>query len=225
MYHSKPPSLRAFKCMGEPQIYAGSEKSSWWGAVGMVGIWLSMERLTVIVSASATEFSLQPTKICKDYICDVIMLSSGCSSIILYCCDTVGKLEYTLLVVLAWIKVPRPNVPQVTNFILYNVTIFASDVDIYLCYKFTSYEIVFIEKYLKLLIKFQRLSNMAKHFEFTNNNSDVYVVGNSQLAGLKGISKDKNRAMNISWCRGARIQDCLAECDKRYRHKRNKVKL
>ena len=64
---------------------------------------------------------------------------------------------------------------------------------------------------------------MAKKFEFTNNNSDVYVVGNSQLAGFKGTSKD--RAMNISMYRGAQIQDCLAECDKRYRHKKNKVKL
>ena len=66
---------------------------------------------------------------------------------------------------------------------------------------------------------------MAKHFEFTNNNSDVYVVGNSLLAGFKGISKDKDRAMNISMFRGAQIQDCLTECDKRYRLKKNKVKL
>ena len=66
---------------------------------------------------------------------------------------------------------------------------------------------------------------MAKKFEFTNNSSDVYVVGNSQLAGFKGISKDKDRAMNISMFKGARIQDCLTECEKRYRHKRNKVKL
>ena len=66
---------------------------------------------------------------------------------------------------------------------------------------------------------------MAKRFEFTNNNSDVYVVGNSLLAGFKGISKDKDRAMNISMFRGAQIQDCLTECDKRYRLKKNKVKL
>ena len=141
MYHSEPPSWfwmyivylmrrnNGFKFMG------GASNICWfreiiqsrWGAVGMVGIWLSIERFTVILSASV---------ICKDCICDVIMLSSGCSSIILYCCDTGGKLEYTLLVVLAWIKVPQPNVPQVTNFILYNVTIFVSDVDIYLCYKY-----------------------------------------------------------------------------------------
>ena len=91
-----------------------------------------------------------------------------------------------------------------------------------------------LENHLKLLMKFQilsynekvkRQSNMAKKFEFTNNNSDVYVVGNSQLAGFKGFSKDKERAMNISWCRGAQIQDCLAECQRRYRHKWNKVKL
>ena len=66
---------------------------------------------------------------------------------------------------------------------------------------------------------------MAKRFEFINNNSDVYVVGNSQLVGFKGISKNMDRAMNISMFRGAQIQDCLAECDKRYRHKRNKVTL
>ena len=66
---------------------------------------------------------------------------------------------------------------------------------------------------------------MAKYFQFTNNNSDVYVVGNSQLSGFKGISKEKDAAMNVSWCRGAEIQDCLAECGKRYRHKRNKVRL
>ena len=112
-----------------------------------------------------------------------------------------------------------------TNFILYNVKFFVSDVDIYLCYKYISFDLVSIEKYLKLLIKFQRLSKMAKYFQFTNNNSDVYVVGNSQLTGFKGISKDKDRSMNISMFRGAQIQDCLAECDTRYRHKRNKVKL
>ena len=91
-----------------------------------------------------------------------------------------------------------------------------------------------LENHLKLLMKFQILSysekvkrqtNMAKKFEFINNNSDVYVVGNSQLAGFKGFSKDKERAMNISWCRGAQIQDCLTECERRYRHKWNKVKL
>ena len=64
---------------------------------------------------------------------------------------------------------------------------------------------------------------MAKRFEFINNYSDVYIVGNSQLAGFKGISKNKDRAMNISMCRGAQIQDCLAECEKRYRLKKNKV--
>ena len=64
---------------------------------------------------------------------------------------------------------------------------------------------------------------MAKRFEFINNYSDVYVVGNSQLAGFKGISKNKDRAMNISMCRGAQIQDCLAECEKRYHLKKNKV--
>ena len=66
---------------------------------------------------------------------------------------------------------------------------------------------------------------MAKYFEFTNNHSDVYVVGNSQLAGFSGLNKDKNCGMNISMCRGAKIEDCLTECNKRYRNKKNKVKL
>ena len=101
-------------------------------------------------------------------------------------------------------------------------------------YMYINDDFVSIENYFKLLMKFQILSysekvkrqtNMAKKFEFINNNSDVYVVGNSQLAGFKGFSKDKERAMNISWCRGAQIQDCLTECEKRYRRKWNKVKL
>ena len=66
---------------------------------------------------------------------------------------------------------------------------------------------------------------MANKFQFTNNNSDVYIVGNSQIAGFKGITEDQNHAMNISMFKGARIQDCLTECQKRYRHKKNKVKL
>ena len=66
---------------------------------------------------------------------------------------------------------------------------------------------------------------MAKQFEFTNNKSDVYVVGNSQLTGFKGLNKNKDCGMNISMCRGAKIQDCLAECERRYKNKKNKVKL
>ena len=86
-------------------------------------------------------------------------------------------------------------------------------------YMYINDDFVSIENYLKVLMKFQilsynnkdkRQSNMAKKFQFTNNNSDVYVVGNSQLSGFKGISKDKDRAMNVSMCRGAQIQDCLA---------------
>ena len=64
---------------------------------------------------------------------------------------------------------------------------------------------------------------MAKHFEFTNNKSDVFVVGHSQLAGFKGI--DKDHAFNISMCKGAKIEDCLEECGSRYCNMKNKVKL
>ena len=56
---------------------------------------------------------------------------------------------------------------------------------------------------------------MAKYFEFTNNNSDVFVVGNSQLLGFKGLNKNKDCGMNISMCRGAKIEDCFAECQSR----------
>ena len=64
---------------------------------------------------------------------------------------------------------------------------------------------------------------MAKHFEFTNNKSDVYVVGHSQLDGFMGIEKD--HAFNISMFNGAKIEDCLEECRSRYRNMKNKVKL
>ena len=64
---------------------------------------------------------------------------------------------------------------------------------------------------------------MAKHFKFTNNKSDVYLVGHSQLAGFTGLSKDKSCGMNISMCKGAKIEDCLAECNSRYRKMKNKV--
>ena len=66
---------------------------------------------------------------------------------------------------------------------------------------------------------------MAKYFEFTNNNSDVFIVGNSQLTGFKGLNKNKDCGMNISMCRGAKIEDCLEECERRYRNKNNKVKF
>ena len=38
---------------------------------------------------------------------------------------------------------------------------------------------------------------MAKKFEFINNNSDVYVVGNSQLAGFQGISKGRYKFKSL----------------------------
>ena len=66
---------------------------------------------------------------------------------------------------------------------------------------------------------------MAKYFEFTNNNSDVFVVGNSQLLGFNGLNKNKDCGMNISMCRGAKIEDCLAECQSRYGNMKNKVKI
>ena len=64
---------------------------------------------------------------------------------------------------------------------------------------------------------------MPKHFEFINNKSDVFVVGNSQLNGFTGL--DKECGMNISMCKGATILDCLDECKRRYRNMKNKVKL
>ena len=72
-------------------------------------------------------------------------------------------------------------------------------------------------------MRFGASAKMAKQFEFTNNKSDVYVVGNSQLDGFKGI--DKDRGFNISMCKGAKIEDCLAECESRYRNMKKKVKL
>ena len=73
-------------------------------------------------------------------------------------------------------------------------------------------------------MRFGASAKMAKYFQFTNNHSDVFVVGNSQLAGFSGLNKNKDRAMNISMCKGAKIEDCLAECKTRYCNMRNKVK-
>ena len=65
---------------------------------------------------------------------------------------------------------------------------------------------------------------MAKHFEFTYMNSDVYVVGNSQVDGFKGKHKKyPQHGMNISMRRGATILDCLNECARRYQNKNGKV--
>ena len=57
-------------------------------------------------------------------------------------------------------------------------------------------------------MRFGASAKMAKYFQFTNNNSDVFVVGNSQLAGFTGLNKNKDRGMNISMCKGAKIEDC-----------------
>ena len=73
-------------------------------------------------------------------------------------------------------------------------------------------------------MRFVASAKMAKYFEFINNHSDVFVVGNSQLAAFTGLDKDKKCGMNISMCRGATIEDCLAECETRYHNMRNKVK-
>ena len=65
---------------------------------------------------------------------------------------------------------------------------------------------------------------MRKYFEFTNLNSDVYVVGNSQLADFKGTDKKYPQCgMNISMRRGATILDCLDECASRYQNMKGKV--
>ena len=71
-------------------------------------------------------------------------------------------------------------------------------------------------------MRFCASAKMAKYFQFTNNHSDVFVVGNSQLAGFTGLNKD--RGMNLSMCKGAKIEDCLSECKTRYCNMRNKVK-
>ena len=67
---------------------------------------------------------------------------------------------------------------------------------------------------------------MARQFKFTNVNSDVYVVGNSQLENFKGKDRQHpDHGMNISMKKGASILDCLDECAYRYQHKKDKVKL
>ena len=67
---------------------------------------------------------------------------------------------------------------------------------------------------------------MKKYFKFTNNHSDVTVVGNSQLTGFTGRNKNQDTGMNIAMCSGARIEDCLTECQRyRYKNMKNKVYL
>ena len=61
----------------------------------------------------------------------------------------------------------------------------------------------------------------AKNFLFTNNNSDVYLVGSSQLSGFVG--KYENSSMNISMARGASILDCLVECNRGFKEMKDKV--
>ena len=60
-----------------------------------------------------------------------------------------------------------------------------------------------------------------KTFHFTNNNSDVYLVGSSQLSGFVG--KYENSSMNISMARGASILDCLVECNRGFKEMKDKV--
>ena len=58
-------------------------------------------------------------------------------------------------------------------------------------------------------------------FQFTNNNSDVYLIGTSQLSGFLG--KFGNIRMNISMAKGASILDCLAECSRGFQEMHDKV--
>ena len=61
----------------------------------------------------------------------------------------------------------------------------------------------------------------AKTFHLTDNNSDVFLIGNSQLDGFVG--KFDNRRMNILMARGANILDCLAECSRGFQEMQDKV--
>ena len=60
-----------------------------------------------------------------------------------------------------------------------------------------------------------------KKFEHFTNNSDVYLVGNSQICGFEG--KYSGQKMNISYSKGASILDCLAECSHQFKAMRGKV--
>ena len=60
-----------------------------------------------------------------------------------------------------------------------------------------------------------------KKFEHFTNNSDVYLVGNSQISGFEG--KYSGQKMNISYSKGASILDCLAECSQQFKAMQGKV--
>ena len=60
-------------------------------------------------------------------------------------------------------------------------------------------------------------------FQFINNNSDVYLIGTSQLSGFLG--KFGNIRMNISIAKGASILDCLAECNRGFQDMYHKVRF
>ena len=64
-------------------------------------------------------------------------------------------------------------------------------------------------------------NSKMKKFERVTNNSDIYLVGNSQLCGFEG--EYCGQKMNISYSRGATILDCLAECAQQFKAVRGKV--
>ena len=64
--------------------------------------------------------------------------------------------------------------------------------------------------------------NKMKKFIHVTKNSDVYLVGNSQICGFEG--EYSGQKMNISYSRGAGILDCLAECARQFKAMRGKVR-
>ena len=63
--------------------------------------------------------------------------------------------------------------------------------------------------------------NKMKKFIHVTKNSDVYLVGNSQICGFEG--EYSGQKMNISYSKGASILDCLAECSQQFKAMQGKV--
>ena len=61
-----------------------------------------------------------------------------------------------------------------------------------------------------------------KKFQHVTNNSDVYLVGNSQICGFQG--EYSGQKMNLTYSRAAGILDCLAECARQFKAMRGKVR-
>ena len=61
-----------------------------------------------------------------------------------------------------------------------------------------------------------------KKFQHVTKNSDVYLVGNSQICGFQG--EYSGQKMNLIYSRGAGILDCLAECARQFKAMRGKVR-